>query len=145
MPAVTVTNAVTRASITFTPTLSVGANLTVAAFGDTVGDVQFAPLSNRFARDTSNVGVRFFNGASSAGALFIQRNGVALTPSVGFGAASSFVSVPTDSASITFSNGTFVVLDAGLMAFPPGENSTALIGRPAVGTSRLRFFTVQGC
>ena len=144
VPAVTVTNAVTGASINFTPALTVGASLTVVAFGDTLG-VQFATLSNRFVPATNDAGLRFFNGAPSAGSLFMQRAGIALTPFIGFGAASNFVSVPTDSASITFSNGSSVVLDAGLMAFPLGQNSTVLVGPPASGTIPLRFFTVQGC
>jgi len=72
VPPVAVTNAATGASITFTPTLTVGANVTVVAFDAAVGDVQFARLSNRFVPDTSNAGLRFFNGASSAGALFMN-------------------------------------------------------------------------
>jgi len=145
VPAVTVTNAVTGASITFTPTLTVGANLSVVAFGRAQGDVQFAALDNRFVPATNDAGLRFFNGAPSVGPLFMMRAGIALTPNILFGAASSFVSVPTDSASITFSNGTSVVLDAGLMAFPLGQNSTVFVGPPASGTVPLRFFTAQGC
>jgi len=64
----------------------------------------------------------------------------------GFGSASRFVNVPIDSASITFSNQTSFVLDAGRMAFPLGQNSTVVVGPAAPGaTVPLRFFTVQGC
>jgi hypothetical protein len=89
--------------------------------------------------------LRFFNGVASTGPLVMQRNGAVLTPFVGFGAASRFVSVPTDSASITFADRFSVVLDAGRMAFPLGQNSTVVVGPPAAGTDPLRFFTVQGC
>jgi hypothetical protein len=144
-PPITVTNTVTGASITMTPTLISGANVTVVAFGDTAGAVQLATLNNHFVPAPDDAGLRFFNGAPRVGALFMQRSGLALTPLTGFGAASSFVSVPTDSASITFANGTSVVLDAGLMAFPLGQNSTVFVGPPAQGTNPLRFFTAQGC
>jgi hypothetical protein len=89
--------------------------------------------------------LRFFNGEATSGPLVMRRNGVALTPFVGFGSASRFVSVPTDSASITFSSQTSFVLDAGRMAFPLGQNSTVVLGPPAPETVPPRFFTVQGC
>lgn len=145
VPSLTVTNAVTGRTTTFTPSLTAGASVTVVAFGDSAGNVLFAGLNNNFAPATNDAGLRFFNGASGA-ALFMQRNGVALTPPVAFGSPSTFVSVPTDSASITFANGSSVVLDAGRMAFPLGQASTVFLGPPASGTSTpLRFFTVQGC
>jgi hypothetical protein len=145
VPALTITNGVTGASITFTPDLTIGASLMVVAFGDTLGNVQLATLNNRFVPAANDAGLRFFNGTHGVGALFMQRGGIALTPSISFGAASDFVSVPTDSASITFANGTSIVHDAGRMAFPLGQNSTVLIGPPASGTNPLRSFTAQGC
>jgi hypothetical protein len=144
VPSLTITNAVTGRTTTFTPVLTSGANVTVVAFGDSAGNIHFAGLNNNFVPATNQAGLRFFNGASGA-ALFMLRAVVALTTPVGFGAASTPVSVPTDSASITFSNGSSIVLDAGLMAFPPGQNSTVFLGPPASGTVPLRFFTVQGC
>jgi len=75
----------------------------------------------------------------------MARNGAALTPLTPFGAASGFVSVPTDSGRITFSNQSSVVLDLGEQAFPQGENSMVVLGRPAPNTVPLRFFTVRGC
>ena len=76
----------------------------------------------------------------------MQRNGISLTPFVDFGTSSSFVSVPTDSASITFADQFSIVLDAGRIAFPLGQNSTVVVGPPApAATAPLRFFTVQGC
>ena len=144
VPMVTVTNGVTGETSTFTPVLTGGANITVVAFGDSAGNIRFAALDNNFVPATNDAGLRFFNGASGA-PLFMLRRGVALTPPTGFGTASSFVSVPTDSASITFSNGSSVVLDAGLMAFPLGQSSTVFLGFPASGTVPLRFFTLQGC
>jgi hypothetical protein len=145
VPALTLANAVTGAPIATTLALTVGANITIVAFGDTVGNVRLTALSNRFVPTASDGGLRFFNGALQAGVLLMQRGGVALTQSVAFGAASTLVSVPTDSASITFSNGSSVVLDAGLMAFPLAQNSTVFVAPPASGTVPLRFFTVQGC
>jgi len=143
-PTLTVTN-LAGATIAFTPTLSAGDNVTVVAFGIPGGTVQFATLNNRFVPATNSAGLRFFNGQATNGPLVMRRNGVALTPFVGFGSASRFVSVPIDSASITFSNQTSFVLDAGRMAFPLGQNSTVVLGPPAPETVPLRFFTVQGC
>jgi hypothetical protein len=146
VPALTITNGATGASIAFTPILSAGDNVTVVAFATTaLGNVQFAALNNRFVPAANGAGLRFFNGVSSTGPLLMRRNGVALTPFVGFGSASSFVSVPIDSGSITFADQFSVVLDAGLMAFPLGQNSTVVVGPPAPTTDPLRFFTVQGC
>ncbi len=149
-PTITITN-VAGATIAFTPILSAGDNVTVVAFAATVGNVaavgnvQFATLNNRFVPAANDAGLRFFNGVSSTGPLVMRRNGLVLTPFVGFGAASRFVSVPIDSASITFSNQNSFVLDAGRMAFPLGQNSTVVLGPPAPETVPLRFFTVQGC
>jgi hypothetical protein len=148
-PTLTITN-VAGATIAFTPILSAGDNVTVVAFGATVGNVattnvQFATLNNRFVPALNSAGLRFFNGVSTTGPLVMRRNGLVLTPFVGFGSASRFVSVPIDSASITFSNQNSFVLDAGRMAFPLGQNSTVVIGPPAPETVPLRFFTVQGC
>jgi hypothetical protein len=143
-PTLTITN-LAGATIAFTPTLSAGDNVTIVAFGIPGGTVQFATLSNRFVPALNSAGLRFFNGEATTGPLVMRRNGVALTPFVGFGSASRFVSVPTDSASITFSSQSAFVLDAGRMAFPLGQNSTVVLGPPAPETVPLRFFTVQGC
>lgn len=126
--ALTIANARTGASIAITPALTVGANVTIVAFGDTMGNRRLTTLNNRFVPTVNESGLRFFNGALQAGPLFMQRGGIALTQTVAYGAASAVVSVPTDSASITFSNGSSVVLDAGLMAFPLAQNSTVFIG-----------------
>lgn len=146
VPALAVANATTGATIFFTPTLIPGANLTVVAFADASGNVQFAALSNSFVTTPSTAGLRFFNGVATTGPLDMSRNGAALTPLISFGSASDFVSVPTDSGSITFSNQSSVVLDAGSLVFPQNENSTVVLG-PAVApnTVPLRFFTVRGC
>jgi hypothetical protein len=149
-PTLTITN-VAGATIAFTPILSAGDNVTVVAFAATVGNVaavgnvQFATLNNHFVPALNGAGLRFFNGVSTTGPLVMRRNGLVLTPFVGFGGASRFVSVPIDSASITFSNQNSFVLDAGRMAFPLGQNSTVVVGPPAPETVPLRFFTVQGC
>jgi hypothetical protein len=146
VPALTITNGATGASIAFTPILSSGDNVTVVAFGTTaVGNVEFAALNNRFVPAANDAGLRFFNGVPSTGPLLMRRNGLVLTPFVGFGSASGFVSVPIDSGSITFTDQSSFVLDAGLMAFPQGQNSTVVLGPPAPETVPLRFFTVQGC
>lgn len=145
-PVLTITNGATGATIAFTPILSAGDNVTIVAFANTVaGNVQLASLNNRFVPAANTAGLRFFNGESNTSPLLMQRNGGALTPFVGFGAASGFVSVPIDSGRITFADQVSVVLDAGLMAFPLGQNSTVVLGPPAPGTNPLRFFTVQGC
>ena len=144
-PVLSVKNAATGASIAIIPVLTVGDNVTIVAFGDTTGPVQLTALSNRFVPVASDAGLRFFNGDVFAGPMTMQRNGVTLTPLTAFGSASSFLSVPIDSAHITFSNTVSVVLDAGQMAFPQGQNSTVFVGPPAAGTVPLRFFTVQGC
>jgi len=142
-----VTNAATGESIPFTPNLTPGGTVIVVAFGGTAGNIGFATLNNRFVPATNDAGLRFFNGVvSSNGPLVMQRNGAVLTPFVGFGAASRFVSVPIDSASITFANRVSIVLDAGQLAFPLGQNSTVVVGPPApAAAAPLRFFTVQGC
>jgi hypothetical protein len=145
VPALAVTNATTGATILFTPTLLAGANLTVVAFADTPGNVQFAALSNSFVTVAGTAGLRFFNGVATTGPLDMARNGAALTPLVSFGAASGFVSVPTDSGSITFSNQSSIVLDAGFLTFPPNQNSIVVLGPPVPNTAPLRFFTVRGC
>ncbi len=142
---ITVTNNAAGGLVPFSPILSPGDNLTVVAFGATAGVIQLATLNNRFVPTINSAGLRFFNGVASTGPLFMQRSGVALTPFVQFGTASGFVTVPTDSASITFANGLSVVLDAGRLAFPVGQNSTVVVGPPAAGTDPLRFFTVQAC
>ena len=141
-----VTNAATGEPIAFTPKLTPGGNVIVVAFGGTVGDIRFAALDDHFLPATNDAGLRFFNGVSSSGPLLMQRNGFSLTPLVDFGTSSSFVSVPTDSASITFADQFSIVLDAGRIAFPLGQNSTVVVGPPApAATVPLRFFTVQGC
>jgi hypothetical protein len=144
VPQVTVKNDGTGASITVIPNLNPGDNLTVVAFGGPAPSLQFATLDNHFAPAAGGAGLRFFNGASTD-ALVMRRNDIVLAPLTGFGEASGFVSVPIDSASITFSTQDSFVLDAGLMAFPQGQNSTVVLGPPASGTVNLRFFTVQGC
>jgi hypothetical protein len=141
----TLTNSATGASIVFTPTLSAGDNVMVIAYADALGHVQLTRVSNRFVPNIDEAGLRFFNGVASVGALTMERGGAALTPFVGIGLVSDFVSVPTDSARITFSTTATIVLDAGLMAFPQGQNSTLVVGPPAEGTVPLRFFTAQGC
>jgi hypothetical protein len=146
VPPLTVMNAVTGVSITFTPPLAVGDNVIIFAFGDSLGQVQLNAISNRFVPAANDAGLRFFNGVPQAGSLRMARNTVVLTPFVGVGSASPFVSVPIDSGRITFANSVNVVLDAGLMAFPQGQNSTVVVGPPASDTTvLLRFFTAQGC
>ncbi|HEV8446644.1 MAG TPA: hypothetical protein VGQ44_07480 [Gemmatimonadaceae bacterium] len=145
VPALAVTNATTGATILFTPVLLAGTNVTVVAFADAAGTVQFAQLPNRFVPIANTAGLRFFHGAATTAPLDMARNGAALTPFTPFGAASGFVSVPTDSGRITFSNQSSVVLDLGEQAFPQGENSMVVLGRPAPNTVPLRFFTVRGC
>jgi len=143
--ALSITNAVTGASIAFTPTLGPGDNLTVVAYVAAAGEVQLAPLSNHFVPTLNEVGLRFFNGAPNASSLAMRRDTVTLTPFVSFGSASDFVSVPSDSARITFVSSSTVVLEVGVMAFPQGQNSTVVVGPPTQGTGPLRFFIVQGC
>ncbi len=144
-PVLTITNGTTGETVPFTPVLSLGDNVTIVAFGDTLGNVQLVGLDNRFALATNTTGLRFFNGVASIGPLLMQRNGVALTPFVGFGAASTFVSVPIGSARITFSTQDTVALDAGVMDFLPSQNLTVVVGPVAQGISPLRSFTVKGC
>jgi hypothetical protein len=144
--ALSVTNAATGESIAFAPQLTAGGNVIVVAFADRVGNLRFATLNNRFLPATNDAGLSFFNGVSSTGALLMLRNGISATPLVDFGTSSSFGSVPIDSASITFADQFSIVLDAGRIAFPLGQNSTVVVGPAAPGaTVPLRFFTVQGC
>ncbi len=145
VPALAVTNATTGATLLFSPTLVAGTNVTVVAFADAVGNVQFAQLPNAFVPISNEAGLRFFQGAATTGPLEMARKGVAITPFIPFGSASRFVSVPSDSGSITFSNETSVVFDAGAPAFPQGQNSTVILGGPALNTVSLRSFTVRGC
>jgi len=142
---ITITNGGTGATIPFTTSLKSGDNVIVVAFESPGGNVQLTTLDNHFVPATNSAGVRFFNGASSTAPLLMHRNDVTLTSFVGLGSASSFVSVPIDAGSITFTDQLSVVLDAGSMAFPPGQNSTVVLGPPAVATVPLRFFTVTAC
>lgn len=144
-PVLVITNGTTGETVALTPTLSAGDNVTIVAFGATVGNVQLAGLNNRFVPAAKSAGLRFFNGVFSTGPLLMRRNGAALTSFVGLGSASGFVSVPIDSGRVTFADQFNVVLDAGLMAFPMGQNSTVFVGPPAPETVPLRFFTAQGC
>ena len=144
--ALTITNGATGEPIAFTPNLSPRGSVIVVAFGGTTSALRFATLNDRFVAATNDAGLRFFNGVSSIGPLIMQRVGVDPTPFVAFGTASGFVSVSTDSASTTFANSLSIVLDAGRLVFPPGSNSTVVLGPPAPPTAApLRFFTVQGC
>ena len=145
VPFLDITNGGTGASITVSPNLSAGDNLSVVFFVGAGGNVQVATLNNHFIPATTAAGLRFFNGVANTAPLLMQRNAAAITPFVGFGSASDFVSVPIDSGRVTFSDQSSVVLDAGLMAFPQGMNSTVVLGPPAPETVPLRFFTVQGC
>ncbi len=141
-----VTNAATGKSIPFLPTLTPGGSVIVVAVVDRVGNIQFATLNDRFLPATNDAGLSFFNGVSTTGPLLMLRNGISLTAPVDFGTSSSFGSVPIDSASITFADHSSIVLDAGRIAFPLGQNSTVVVGPPAPpATVPLRFFTVQGC
>lgn len=143
-----VTNAATGEPIPFAPTLTAGGSVIVVAFGATAGDIRFATLNDRFLPATNQAGLSFFNGAPSTGAgpLLMQRNGLSLTPFVDFGTSSSFTSVPIDSGSITFADPFSIVLDAGRLAFPLGQNSTVVVGPAALqAAAPLRFFTVHGC
>jgi hypothetical protein len=144
-PQLVVTNGVTGASVFLSPAVVALQNLTVVAFGVRPDSVRFATLNNRFVPVANTAGLRFFNGVATTGPLLMQRNGAALTPFTGFGFASGFVSVPIDSGSITFASQSSVVLDAGRLAFPMGQNSTVFVGPAAALTNPLRFFTVQGC
>jgi hypothetical protein len=143
----TFTNATTGTVITgFDIALAVGSNVTIVAFADTTGVVQFAALTNRFSPAAGNAGLRFFNAAQPAGALIMQGNGIALTPFIGFGAPSAFANVLGGLTAVTFTNGTSTVLDAGTMTFTAGQNSTIVVGPAAGGaTTPLRFFTTTGC
>jgi hypothetical protein len=141
-----VRNAETGEPLDFAPQLTAQGTVIVVAFRDTFGNIQFATLNNRFLPATNQAGLRFFNGAPSAGRLLMQRNGIAITPLVDVGTSSIFGSVPIDSASITFANGFSIVLDAGRIAFPRGQNSTVVVGPAAApATVPLRVFTVRGC
>ena len=144
VPQLAVRNAETGATLALASTLSAGDNLTIVAFDGSAGILQLATLDNRFTPLETDAGLRFFNGAASADSIFMERNGT-LTPFVRLGAASPFASVSTDSATILFSNRRSIVLDAGVISFPHGRNSTLLVGPPAPRTTALRFFTVQAC
>ncbi|HEV8447849.1 MAG TPA: hypothetical protein VGQ44_13550 [Gemmatimonadaceae bacterium] len=144
VPRLAVRNVLTGASLTVEPPLSAGSNLTIIAFDDRTGTLRLATLDNHFTPLETDAGFRFFNGVPSIGAIFAERRGT-LTSFVGLGEASPFVSVSTDSASILFSNRSAIVLDASVVAFPHGRNSTLVVGPPAVGITPLRFFIVQAC
>jgi hypothetical protein len=143
---VAITNAATGQAIAFAPNLTPRGSVIVVAFAGTTSAIRLATLNDRFQPATNDAGLRFFNGVSGTGPLIMQRVGVDPTPFVVFGTASGFVSVSSDSASTTFANQFSIVLDAGRLAFPPGSNSTVVLGPPAPqATAPLRFFTVQGC
>ena len=141
----TFTNSTTGDVIPVTLSLPVGGNFTIVAFADTNGVFRFAPLNNSFGPKPGDAGLRFFNSAQRAGALIMHGNGAALTPGVGFGAASNFVHVVAVSTTITFSSGTRTVLNAGALPLTTGQTATIVVGPPATGVAPLRFFTANGC
>jgi len=142
---IAITNGGTGATIPLAASLKSGDNVIIVAFGDSVGNIQLTTLDNHFVPAANSAGLRFFNGTSSTAPLLMHRNDLTLTSFVGLGSASSFVSVPIDAGTITFSDKLSVVLDAGVMAFPLGQNSTVVLGPPAPAAVPLRFFTVQAC
>ena len=142
---ITITNATTGATIPFTASLKAGDNVIAVAFGGSTGNIQLTTLDNAFVPATNSAGLRFFNGASSTAPLLMHRNDLTLTSFVGLGSASTFVSAPVDAGRITFTDQQSVVLDAGLIAFPLGQNSTVVLGPPPLAAAPLRFFTVQAC
>ncbi|MGH7618032.1 MAG: hypothetical protein ACREPM_12450 [Gemmatimonadaceae bacterium] len=132
--------------IAFTSTLALGANVTVVAYAGADGRPILTTLSNVFTPAPGQAGLRLFNAAAGSGTLFASANGTPIiTTGTSFGAASAFVSVSSAPMDITIANGTSIVLDAGLQAFPAGQNSTMVVGPPATGTVPLRFFTSTGC
>jgi hypothetical protein len=141
----TFTNASTGQLLPVTLTLPVGGNFTIIAFADTTNVVRFAALNNSFTPAPNDAGLRFFNGASRAGALVMNGNGVPLTPGIGFGAASNFASVVAAPTTITFTSVATTVLNAGTLTLLAGATSTIVVGPPAAGVAPLRSFTVAGC
>jgi hypothetical protein len=146
VPTLTFTNAATGVVLTgFDVPLVIGANVTIVAFADTTGIVQFAGLANRFTPLAGSAALRFFNAAQPAGSLIMLGNGAPLTPLIAFGLSSNFANVAAGSTAVTFSNGNTVVLDAGLQTLSAGQTSTIVVGPAESGTTPLRFFTVRAC
>ena len=110
------------------------------------GLVQFATLSNAFTPAAGDGGLRFFNAAATSGTVAMFGNNIALTQGVNFGGNSGFISVPPTPVNITFRNSSSLLLNAGTIVFPNGQNTTAILGAPApTTTSPFRFFTTVGC
>jgi hypothetical protein len=142
--ALVLTNA-SGTNLAFTPALTAGGDFTVVAFTDANGNTQFATLPNSFSPASGQAGVRIFNAATGQPTLTFASNGTTLGTAVPFGTASDFITVPSGTDDITFSNSGAMILDAGSMNLSPGTATTIVIGPAATGSTTLRAFSVGGC
>jgi hypothetical protein len=142
--ALVLTNA-SGTTLTFTPNLTAGGNFTVIAYTDANGNTQFTTLPNTFTPASGLAGVRIFNAVSGQPTLTFASNGTTLGAAVPFGTASDFITVPSGTDDITFSNSGAMILDAGSMSLSPGTATTIIIGPAASGSTALRAFSVGSC
>jgi hypothetical protein len=149
-PNLTFTNSSTGASISgFTPNFSSNGNYTVVAYTDASGNTQFTTLNNSFTASSGQSGLRVFNAASGSGNVVLNGNGSALNggSTTAFGNAGSFFSTPAGTSTYTFNTGTgtSTIATAGSQTLNAGQNSTAIIGPAATGSTTMRAFFSTGC
>jgi hypothetical protein len=137
----------------FAPVLAVGGSYTFVGYPAIGGGVQFVTLSNAFTPAAGQAGFRVFNGIAGGTGLdvFVTASGASLTTAtvsnVVGGANSAFVSVPAGASQVrlTATGLTTVLLDLGSQTFTAAQNATLIIAPPAVGSTELRAFLVNGC
>jgi hypothetical protein len=150
-PNLTFTNSGTGVPITgFTPSFASNGNYTVVAYTDASGNTQFATLNNAFTPTTGQSGLRAFNAASGSGNVVLNAAGTPLNggATTAFPTAGAFFSTPAGTSTYTFNTGTGTTTLAtvpGNVTLTAGQNSTAVLGPAATGTTTRRAFFTTGC
>lgn len=149
-PNLSFTNSTTGANISgFSPNFAANGNYTVVAYTDANGNTQFTTLNNAYTPTSGQAGLRVFNAASGSGNVVLNGNGSALNGGsfTTFGNASSFFSTPAGTSAYTFNTGTgtTTIGNAGNFTMNAGQNTTAIIGPSATGSSTYRTFFTTGC
>jgi hypothetical protein len=150
-PNLTFTNSTTGASITgFTSNFASNGNYTVVAYTDASGNTQFTTLDNAFTPTSLQSGLRVFNAASGSGNVVLNAAGTPLNggATTAFPNAGAFFSTPAGTSTYTFNTGTgtsTIATVPGNVTLTAGQNSTAILGPAATGTTTRRAFFTTGC
>jgi hypothetical protein len=149
-PSLTFTDADNDDEITgFVPNFATNGNYTVVAYEDATGNTHYATLNNAFTPTTGEAGLRVFNAASGSGNVVLSGDGTVLDggSTTSFGTAGDFFSTPAGPMALTFNTGagTSTIANAGTVTLTAGQNSTAVVGPAASGSTTLRAFVSTGC